>query len=305
MTLDKRKYDASSQDIIKRYQQDNTKTKIAWKILEKTKAQNEVVMRTIDSKYSDMIDKLQSKKSKEIDKIDDETARAEKKTSELCRVLKESEIRVNRIIYFLLKQNSDMDASVLNQVRPSGSGSDKKYMEELERYTDEITEIRLYIVENDRPKNKYSLAIAGISKIAGWRNNVWKYPRNSNPLSVPGTDCIEDEYGVFYSIQKARKYHETHDIKKLMGNYFTEYKAVKAEFHGVCKKFTYEDFEEVLDQRYRKYWDDTHSDMQEELLRKLGIRTSDITHLSKKDFKKMMQSEWDSFQSHLMEDYDR
>ena len=296
-------YTASPAELTKQSNLDMKKRVIMRSDYEKIKKQNDTRSREMYYKYEDMLYNLKTKQSREIDKIEDSTKLHEKKMNELCNVLTESERRLNRILYFLIRSKRVLDPGMFKKIRPTGYNSEKKYLEEIEQYTDnDCIDLRMYIAENSRPKNKYSIVIVGHSKLGGRTDDVLRYPRKwASAVHTPGTESIEFGDKVFYSIKKATEYHKKHGIKDVMGDFIRQYESVRAAYKHVCKTYSLDDFADALNQKFEKYWNDQGQYSQKETLKKMRMPDIPLSEMNSEQMARIRKAENTDFIDHLEE----
>lgn len=209
--------------------------------LEKEKREqiNEIAMR-----YNTTIHELDKQKNRENDKLQEDIDSAEKETSQKIEKLSEAKTTLDRVLYFLKIENKKLDSSSLNEIK----NYHDKHLETAQTWSDECMELRLLIAENDRPKNKYSIIIAGKSKIGS-------HDRDDSILVLPysyGTHInawhldILTDVKHFTSINDAKKYLKTYDIQSILKDFFVRYNAVKTEYDSVISKYTLSDFEQII-----------------------------------------------------------
>ena len=209
--------------------------------LEKEKREqiNEITMR-----YNTTIHELDKQKNRENDKLQEDIDSAEKETSQKIEKLSEAKTTLDKVLYFLKIENKKLDSSSLNEIK----NYHDKHLETSQTWSDECMELRLLIAENDRPKNKYSIIIAGKSKIGS-------HDRNDSILVLPYSygvhinawhlDILTDVKH-FTSISDAKKYLKTHDIQSILKDFFAQYGIVKSEYESVISKYTLSDFEQII-----------------------------------------------------------
>ena len=236
---------------------------------------NEIAMR-----YNTTIHELDKQKNIENYKLETVIDSAAKETRQKIEQLSEAETILDRVLYFLKIENKKLDSAPLNEIK----NYHDKHLETVQTYSDDTLELRLLIAENDRPKNKYSIIIAGNSRIGS-------NDRNDSILVLPHSygvrinalylDIITD-VKQFPSISDAKKYLKTHDIKTILKEFFVKYDAIKSEYDGVISKYTLSDFETVIREQLTKYFErKTYGESEmRKAAKEIGIDTTNISEMT-------------------------
>ena len=100
----------------------------------------------------------------------------------------------------------------------------------------------------NRPKNKYSIIVAGKSKLGSndRDDEILKLPHNYGVyIDAWGIDILS-AIRHFSAIEDAKKYHKTHSLKKILKELFERYEDVHEEYKQTCKKYKIEEFAEQV-----------------------------------------------------------
>jgi len=241
----------------------------------------------IRDRYRETIHELERQQRIETEKLEEKIESASKENSQKIDELSKAESTLNRTIYFLKQQKEKLDCKALDEI----SNYREKHLEVIETYQDDCMSLRLYIAENDRPKNRYSIIVAGQSKLGG--DDILKLPYSyGTSLNTYGRGIsILSEIRHFTTIEDAKNYHEKYNLQKLLKEFLTRYNDVKTEYEQTCKKYSLDDFAELLHQRFVTYWERTSSNNKEIVTKELGLKTTDIKKMSEKQISLLMQEE--------------
>jgi len=236
----------------------------------------------IDNRYHTTISELKAQQYIETRKIRDEINTSEEKTNSTIDELSCTIQQTERVIHYLKQSRQTLDTRF--------AGSAKNYrdrkMELLEEYTDDIISLQMYLAENDRKVNQYSMIIVGESNI-GTRdaNSVLELPYEY------GCDISCDYNNIcatvrhFKTIDDAKKHHAKNSIKTIFKKFFAQYDMIKAEYDEANSKYDISDFEEIVRGQFSIYWKNTayRDSEKKETAAKLGIDTIDICEMSFED----------------------
>jgi len=148
----------------------------------------------------------------------------------------------------------------------------------------------MYIVENGRPTNKYSLIIVGDCILGGsdYNEKILKLPYEYMGWRS-GFDCSYNNIQIpvkhFKTIQDAKQYHSKHNIKAILKKFFVRYHIIKVEYDEANTKYVISDFEDIVREEFSTYWKNTayRNSEKSETAAKLGIDTIDIHDMSFED----------------------
>jgi len=114
-------------------------------------------------------------------------------------------------------------------------------------YTDDFLKIRLLIAENDKPKNKYSLMVYGRCVFWALSDNIIKMPHNyAGPNLNDGYSfTIKDELRCAPSVDDLTAW-VIQNRPKILAEFMDQFKKIKAEYLEVTKKYTLDDFRELI-----------------------------------------------------------
>jgi hypothetical protein len=234
----------------------------------------------IATRYNETIYELDKQKHIETDKLEDDIDYAEKETHQKIEKLSEAKTTLNRVLYFLKIQNKKLDSTPLDKIKNYRD----RYLEIAEKWNDENMELHLFIAENDRPKNKYSVIVVGNSKIGSSdRNDTILVLPHSYGVDIDAWNLdILSDVKHFPSINDAKKYLKTHNIQSILKEFFVQYDIVKSEYDSVISKYTLKDFEDILRVRLSKYFEGgVYSESKMiQAAKKLGVNTITVSEMS-------------------------
>ena len=204
-------------------------------------------MNRIRIKYLMKRTKLEKQEETEKSKIQNEVNAARVSTEIMVSNLSEPIIRLDRIIYFLRAHQETLECGSLDEVNKYKGA----HCETVETYKDDCMELRLFIAENDKPKNKYSVVVAGVSKLGSieCNDNILHLPHEYGvTMHVWGLNVVHGAKDV-PTIEDARKYAKTRGIKKILKAFFEKYDAAHQEYEETCQQYNLEDFSEIIKER--------------------------------------------------------
>jgi hypothetical protein len=137
-----------------------------------------------------------------------------------------------------------------DEVKPSGRGyGPAKTKENLGfLFDDDYLKIKLYMVENEKPKNKYDLIALGRCR---FDEDLLKLPRNSfYSFDIPWGN-LQTVVREFASVADLKTWLGTHR-DKILTDEIHEYLDVKADYLAALKEYTIDDFTELLRSRCPK-----------------------------------------------------
>jgi hypothetical protein len=267
----------AAENMIAEYRKNTRQISIIESEQEKIEEEKSNAIRDIKDRYDKTIDDLQRQKYTETSKISEEMSAIKKQNNEKIAELSDARKTLDRTILFLKASNEKQDTDKF-EIRPYDRYSNEKYLEKIEEYHDECSTIRMYIVSNDRPKNKYSIIVAGKTILASekilsrrYSYGVGVHDKDANMLTL--VRC-------FATIDEAKKYHSTHPIRNVLKDFFEEYDSVYKEYAEVCSKYSASDFAVFLRERFEEFWKSSRS--QEYWAKKYGIPTTQIDKMSEK-----------------------
>lgn len=254
------------------------------KIQETLENENTEKINVIKERYDTTIHELNDQKYLETRKIRDQTNTAEETTNNTIDELSSPIHQTNKIIYYLKRSNCKPDTKCFESV----NNSDDEHLELLEKYSDDCMSLQMFLTENGRPTNKYSLAIVGHSILGGTRHNdekILELPHGyfgwRNNFDISGEN-IKIDAKQFKTIDDAKKYCIKNNIKTILKKFFVQYDVVKSEYDEAISKYTISDFEEIIRERLLSYFKRSAYRESEikETAEKLGIKTNVISEMS-------------------------
>lgn len=193
--------------------------------------------------------------------------------------------QTDRIVYYLKRNNLNPDTKCFESVK----NRQDEHLELLEEYSDSCISLQMYLTENGRPINKYSLAIVGHSILGENRYDSEKilelpygYFGWRNSFDFSGGN-IKVDAKQFKTIEDAKKYGMKNNIRSILKNFFKEYDTVKSEYDEANSKYAIADFEEIVRANLSRYWNyrcHYNESEKKETAKKLGIPTIEISKMS-------------------------
>jgi len=236
----------------------------------------------IKERYRNTIRELERQQDVEIEKIDNIIDSAKEETDSTIEKLSVPMNQTDRVMYYLRRAEKTLDVKYADSVKNRRDG----HLELVEKYSDDTISLQMYIVENGRPTNKYSLVIVGECLLGGGDEKILKLPYEYLGWR-DGFDCSDNNIQVapkhFKTIEDAKKYATNNNIQKILKKFFAQYNVVKAEYVEANSKYTLHDFEELFREEFSKYWINRYSYRESErkdVCEKLGINTCEISEMS-------------------------
>ena len=254
--------------------------------LEKEKKEKQ---REIQERYYATISELKRQEDLMVGSLRKEINDSETKRDKDVGELLEARSKIDRIIKLLRVEQRKLDTE--NQEKWSHRRDNHR--EIVESLTDDCIDLRLLIFENDRPKNKYTVSIAGMSKFfeSHWNcGGLLELPRSCG-FYIDNFGDVHGEITHLPTLDAARKYVKTRNIRKLMKDFFERYDKVHEEYQQVCQKYTLKDFAEILEEQFKGYW--THNvawSYRDDLLKEHGIDTDDVEKMTPEQLLRLMKA---------------
>lgn len=233
---------------------------------------------------SDRIDNIKDNRSKEIQKIEDyylekiDTLRA-KKREKTQQIISDTDIKID-----MIKNSIDTERSVVNDVERKlrmidliGQRASETKVYQFSRYDEngnylsesrkiyfdpidviwdsEYTKIYVYIVPNDKPKNKYSLILRGYSIFTNFQ--LGKSLLNNCKCGIYIRGIHEDNYNICVNVkdaeseEKLKKYYDRNN-KKIMAMLPDNIGDVEKEFETAKDLYKEKDWQ-IAYLEYKKY----------------------------------------------------
>lgn len=216
------------------------------------KENKEEEIQDVGEVYEPKIDALKQERDEKIREIEGGIESREKESEEKINELHRNIEKVERILSFLKPTHRtaewvDFDEDKVEACRDY-------HIEKIGTfYRDECIKIVAYIVENGKPKNKYSLAIVGRSvfreeQIEGWEHCVKSYGLN---IYTDGFFDVETNITDRPTIEEVKAYYEKNK-EKILKSQLEQYQEVKKEYLDVLKTYKIDDFKELIAYRCSK-----------------------------------------------------
>jgi len=248
--------------------------------------QNREKITEIRERYHKTISDLENQMHIETGKIQDDTDETDKKTDSEIGELQKIIQKTERITYYLKRKYHTPDTKCFESIKNHG------HMEFLEKYSDGIMSLQLYVAENGRPTNKYSIVIVGDCILGGndYKESILKLPYQYTGWRN-GFDCSGNNIQVtprhFKSIQDAKQYCAKNGICQILKEFFAEYEKAKSEYDEANSKYCLADFEEIIRTQVSKHWESISQSRQAEMVQNLGLSSSDVSEMSCDDVAKI------------------
>ena len=242
----------------------------------------------LDTRYNKTISELEAQRWIVKDKLRGEISAAKETADGAVDKLDKSKEHLDRTINFLRVEQKTLDSGPLDGIK----GRRNARCKAVETYKDDCMELRLFITENDKPKNKYSVIVAGVSKLGSDERNdgILHLPYGYGAaIWAQGLDVIYGAKDV-PTIEAAKKYAKTRGIKKILKAFFEKYDAVHQEYEEACKKYSLDDFGEIINERFVAYWDDAGGWAKGNVISDLGMDTDKLDEMSAEETKLVMKA---------------
>jgi len=272
--------------MINSYKKNKTEITSLKETQEHLKEEKSKQIEQIDNRYHTTISELKEQQYIETRKIRDEINTSEEKTNYTIDELSCTIQQTQRVIYYLKRDGKTPDKRFCDSIKSRAD----EHLELLEEYSDECISLQMYLVENARPTNKYSLIVVGDCTLGGrdYNEKILKLPYEY--LGWRGRfDCSYNNIQIpakhFKTTQDAKKYHSKNNIKTILKKFFAQYDMIKAEYDEANTKYAISDFEEIVREQFSKYWKNTayRDSEKKETAAKLGIDTIDVFEMSFED----------------------
>lgn len=249
--------------------------------------------------WEDKIYKLKSKQSTEDLQFDKKIENAENKLegerNELNIVIKD----VDRTIWFLEIQRKNMSrfpTFELKQVRGRTNYGDRKPIKLIEEFDDGISKIGLFVVENNRPANKYNLVVMGYTPFTQGTMQGEEKGVDTRMMSSWTADCEWDypkehkttvEYDLkFFKTKKDAEEYAKKGFRNIFKKFFTEYDQVFTDYNNAVKNHKIEEFAKLREAKaidqYANHYADSDGTAKNRLVEKMKtIRRIDVIEAKK------------------------
>lgn len=234
----------SKQQLVKQYLENEQKIKKIQEQQQERKKQAQQKVRQVENKYYDKAKAIKKVRDDEIALIweqeDSKTKEEEQKRFDLSKVI----AKVDRIIAFL-KLQTKLKQKDLTIKDEDVKAYHDRHIESLGYFFDDTyLKIKLFIAENDKPKNKYSLIALGKCLFEGFMNlreyrsygaDVQYHGNNITVVIKEGPDITE----LKLYLERRRK--------KLLIDLLETYKQVKEQYESVLAEHEIGDFEPLIE----------------------------------------------------------
>jgi hypothetical protein len=207
--------------------------------------------REISNRYWELERKLGDKKEAELQAVNKDFLTYQEKQEKEIKDLREIVNRVNRILEFkhLTKKTLDLSFSVEN-------GRDKS-LELIDQIKTPYMTVNVYIYENDKPKNKYTLAVLGYSFFAN----------NDDLINLPkcyGLGLMDLSANIRFAIKDNSSINElkTYYLKqkeKILGDLLKKHAYVEKEYNAVLKNYNTPEWELLYWEHQKDYYKNHYS----------------------------------------------
>lgn len=250
-------------------------------------------------RWEDKIYKLKSKQSTEDlqfnKKIENAENKLEGERNELNIVIKD----VDRTIWFLeiqRKNRSRFPTFDLKQVRGRTNYGDRKPIKLIEEFDDGISKIGLFVVENNRPANKYNLVVMGYTPFTQGAMQGEEKGVDTRLMSSWTADCEWDypkehkttvEYDLkFFKTKKDAEEYAKKGLRNIFKKFFTEYDQVFTDYNNAVKNHQIEEFAKLREAKaidqYANHYGDSDGTAKNRLVEEMKtIRRIDVTEAKK------------------------
>lgn len=235
-------------ELIKQYQENQGKLKVLETQSDEFYKAKQGEARQVELVFWEQERIIKQERDKEFGLINEQKRIYEEKAKQERVELSEVIHEVERIMAYLKLENRNLEidiATIKHYDRNKG-----KYLEWLDYlYYDDFLKIRLLIVENDKPKNKYNLCALGKCL---FHDGFLKIPRGYGlNLTSYNSGCnIEIIINNFDSIDKLKGWLGKNPVtlrEKILKGFLTAYQEVKAEYLDAITNYRIEDFQEIID----------------------------------------------------------
>jgi len=194
--------------------------------------------------YQPKIRLLEEERNQATQAVREAAQQAQDKKQQAVEDLQVVILQVGRILDFLRVKAPASLAIDDDEAQPF-RGRTKKNLGYL--FDDHYLKIKLFIVENNKPKNKYSLVAMGRCLFG---QHLLKLPRGYvEGLQGGGHFSLEAVIVDKPSIAELQPWREEPGRQKVIINLTGGYETVKAEYQDVVGKYTAEDFKELMTDR--------------------------------------------------------
>lgn len=203
---------------------------------EKEKISNAI--RSVKDTYWYKKNELEAEERRIIDLLSEQENRIQKEKNKQIEELYQVISRVKRIIRYLELEKT-RDLTISDKIETYHN----TYIESLGYfYNDEYLKIKVFILSNDKPKNKYTLILLG--KTIFYKELLeLPYSYGIRGLNDFGFNLRLDLQDL-PSIEEIKDYYEKHK-DKLIKDFIGSYQKVKQEFIETLKNYRIEDFKEI------------------------------------------------------------
>ena len=238
----------SSKRLVSTYKKNQTKISELKKSQDKFYEQIKKKYNKIYCEYDDKITALEKQRDKLYHSLEKEGEKANNKAEKKIDYLATPINHVKRILYFLNQKQLKLEFDVTKTTTRHG------HLELLEQYTTDHLKLALYIAENSRPKNKYSLVVVGLCRFGKHDSKILKLPydwgSNLHHSEIHFDICVNVKH--FSSIELTKQYHQTHKIGQILNSFLVEYYEILEQYEEAINNYCISDFKEILKGEYTK-----------------------------------------------------
>ncbi len=225
--------------------------------------------------YDKKIKALEQERNKEVSKIEKEFDKEEvikdKKIEELYKPI----TKVKRIFQFLQIQDNYkelVEGGYSLEIKKNSveqyDRHNKDYLECLDYlFNDDLLKIRLFIAENDKPKNKYSLIAYG--KTIFYGDKIITFPYSYGGVHINKKEhfridiTLKDSYDV-----ETLKLYVLRNKDRILQEFIEQYQEVKKEYLETIKKYSLKDFKEFeIFKEHRELSNEQQTNLRKEYLK--------------------------------------
>lgn len=234
----------SSKNLVSTYKENQNLISELKQLQDEFRLENNNQSSKIRSQYYKKMKALEKEENKLLNDLENKMREINTNYNNKISELSISLNKVKRIIYFQNQSKIELNFDVTKTTNRD------RYLELIGQYKEPFNiHLALYIAENNRPKNKYSLIIVGMCRFGDHSDSkILKLPYDY------GCDLSHSEIQwfdiakivkCFDSIETAKKYCKTHYIQTMLRSFFQEYSQIDTEYTKAISHYSLEDFAEI------------------------------------------------------------
>lgn len=234
----------NSQELVSQYKKNDAEIKRLAEVRHKEREKYSEEIKKIDHSHYEGIRKLERKRDEAADFISSLETQLEEVMGARIENLHRVIAKVGRIKAFL-NTNTTRDLEIDDdKAKPNGRWREDDYFESLGYLiNDDFLKVKLYIVENDRPKNKYSLEAIGTCAFREQLISLgYSYGTILNTMDMGLS--LAQAFEHLPTVEAIKQYVEKRKddlIQRCKGNY----DEVKSEYLEVIANYSLDDFKEL------------------------------------------------------------